>query len=166
MVFAYPRAALGSTQRVFVSENFLQDGWPGASRDLDEFIVWSVSAMVSALQVVEVIPPWWREARWWFAIVQNPYREICFNPFHWTGIYVFRLCGILWQHGVGIKKIPHCWWPAWWIAICTVISESSRLSPGWLMSFGSNFDNQTSNWLNQVTDHTVMSELLVTLVKS
>ena len=76
MVFAYPRAALGSTQRVFVSENFLQDGWPGASRDLDEFIVWSVSAMVSALQVVEVIPPWWREARWLFAIVENPYWEI------------------------------------------------------------------------------------------
>ena len=166
MVFAYPRAALGSTQRVFVSENFLQDGWPGDSRDLDEFIVWSVSASNGQCTSSGGSHP---------TVMKGGEMVICncaqsllgdfFNPFHWIGIYVYRLCGILWQHGVGIKKIPHCWWPAWWIAICTVISESSRLSPGWLMSFGSNFDNQTSNWLNQVTDHTVMSELLVTLVK-
>ena len=40
--------------------NFLQDGWPGDTEDLNEFIVWPLSAVVSALKVV-VTQPWGSE---------------------------------------------------------------------------------------------------------
>ena len=40
--------------------NFLQDGWPNDTEDLNEFIVWPLSAVVSALKVV-VTQPWGSE---------------------------------------------------------------------------------------------------------